>query len=74
MSGIYNYHPTIGHPNEFRIQTASQQPPHYFGGSQVLINLDPEGLAKQGIIGEGIKTGVNKNIYRHKGITSIRRY
>jgi hypothetical protein len=40
MSGVYNYHPTIDEPQSFPIQTASQQKPFYFGGSQVPINLN----------------------------------
>lgn len=50
MSGVYNYHPTIDEPMSFPIQTASQQPPFYFGGSQVPINL---GLKPQ-MKGEGM--------------------
>ena len=50
MSGYYNYHPTIDEPQSFQVQTASQQKPFYFGGSQVPINL---GLKPQ-MIGEGI--------------------
>jgi hypothetical protein len=73
MSGYYNYHPTIEHPGDFRVQTASQQPPFYFGGSQVLVNLVPEKLASQSIKGEGIHKSFNSKIFRHKGLTSIKR-
>ena len=52
MSGYYNYHPTISKPGEWTVQTASQQPPFYFGGSQVLVNiLPPDELMK----GNGLK-------------------
>jgi len=47
MSGFYNYHPTISEPGSFPVQTASQQKPFYFGGSQVPINLHPEKLIKE---------------------------
>lgn len=41
-SGIYNYHPKVAHPNAiFPVQMASdtEQPPFFFGGSQVPMNL-----------------------------------
>jgi hypothetical protein len=41
-SGIYNYHPKVAHPNAvFPVQMASdtEQPPFFFGGSQVPVNL-----------------------------------
>lgn len=50
MSGYYNYHPTIDEPQSFQVQTASQQPPFYFGASQVPLNL---GL-KNHMLGDGL--------------------
>jgi hypothetical protein len=40
-SGIYNYHPKVEHPKAVMTQMASDchQPPFFFGGSQVPINL-----------------------------------
>lgn len=57
MSGVYNYHPTIDEPGSFPVQTASQQAPFYFGGSQVPINL---GLKPQ-MKGEGMG---KKHLYK----------
>lgn len=56
MSGYYNYHPTIAEPQTFAVQTASQQAPFHFGGSQVPINLHPEKLIKESqSTGSGLK-------------------
>lgn len=55
MSGFYNYHPTISEPGKFTIQTASQQPPFYFGGSQVPVNLGIEKTNNESI-GNGLKS------------------
>lgn len=67
MSGIYNYHPTIGNPEEFTVQTKSQQKPFYFGGSQVPINLDMNNT-NLNITGEGFgKKHIAKMIYKPKG-------
>ncbi len=64
MSGYYNYHPTIEKPGTFKVQTASQQAPFYFGGSQVPLSL---GLDNH-IYGEGIgkKKYISKMIYKPK--------
>lgn len=59
MSGYYNYHPTISHPGSFQVQTASQQKPFYFGGSQVPININP---SLGTINGSGIKH-IDKKLY-----------
>ena len=53
MSGYYNYHPTISEPGSYQVQTASQQKPFFFGGSQVPVNLHPEKLIHESK-GEGI--------------------
>jgi len=36
---IYMYFPSIVDPKAFQVQTASQQPPFYFGGSNVPLAL-----------------------------------
>jgi hypothetical protein len=67
MSGIYNYHPTIAEPESFKVQTASQQKPYYFGGSQVPINLGLENT-NLNITGQGLgKKHISKMIYKPKG-------
>jgi hypothetical protein len=40
-AGIYNYHPKVDNPNQTFNQMKSDtfQPPFYFGGSQVPVNL-----------------------------------
>jgi hypothetical protein len=45
-AGIYNYHPKVEHPDKIfpQMKSTTEQPPFFFGGSQVPINL-------------GIKTG-----------------
>lgn len=53
MSGYYNYHPTIEEPDVFLVQTASQQKPFYFGGSQVPVNLNLSKTNLQ-VKGEGL--------------------
>jgi hypothetical protein len=69
MSGFYNYHPTITDPGAFKVQTASQQKPFYFGGSQVPINLNLKPQAS----GEGLgKKHLHKVIYKAK--TPLRKY
>ena len=50
MSGVYNYHIKVENPTKMLPQMASHQPPFYFGGSQVPINL---GL-KNHMLGEGL--------------------
>jgi hypothetical protein len=70
MSGFYNYHPTIARPQEFLVQTASQQPPFYFGGSQVPVNLNPSQVAKEGMEGNGLTT---KNKYSKIYIPSYKK-
>ena len=61
MSGVYNYHPTIDEPRSFPVQTASQQKPFYFGGSQVPINL---GIEPQ-MNGKGVgKKHLSKLVYK----------
>lgn len=67
MSGIYNYHPTIAEPGAFKTQTASQQKPFYFGGSQVPVNLELSDT-NLNIKGEGLgKKHLSKIIYKPKG-------
>ena len=53
-SGIYSYWPKVNHPNaEFRQMTSGgYQPPFFFGGSQVPVNL---GLDTHEIAGSGIQ-------------------
>lgn len=41
MSGVYNYHPTIDNPSAHYPAQDSQQPPFFFGGSQVPVSLHP---------------------------------
>jgi hypothetical protein len=48
-AGIYNYHPKVEHPNQMFYQMDSNQPPFYFGGSQVPINTNV-------IHGTGVRT------------------
>jgi len=40
-AGIYNYHPKVDNPNKifYQMESGEYQPPFYFGGSQVPINL-----------------------------------
>jgi len=49
-AGIYNYNPKVTHPNAVipQMASASHQPPFFFGGSQIPVNL--------GIKGSGFKT------------------
>lgn len=69
MSGYYNYHPTIDKPESFQVQTASQQKPFYFGGSQVPVNLN----LKPQLSGSGVgKKHLQKLVYRTK--TPLRKY
>jgi hypothetical protein len=50
MSGFYNYHPKVNHPNEIfpQMESGGFQPPFFFGGAQV-----PTAL---GIKGNGFQT------------------
>ena len=49
-AGIYNYHPKVAHPNKIfhQMESGGFQPPFYFGGSQVPVNL--------GFQGQGLKS------------------
>lgn len=40
-AGIYNFHPKVEHPNSVfpQMESGEYQPPFYFGGSQVPVNL-----------------------------------
>ena len=69
MSGIYNYHPTIAEPEKFTIQTASQQKPFFFGGSQVPINLD---LSHHDMQGQGIGSKCKQSISEGKGLGKLK--
>jgi hypothetical protein len=70
MSGYYNYHPTIDEPGSFPVQTASQQKPFYFGGSQVPVNLGINNTNLH-IQGNGLKH-IHKTVFRPR--TSLRKY
>ena len=90
-SGIYNYHPKVAHPNSVLPQMTSDefQPPFYFGGSQVPINLGiaigsgihtpyishVEHMKALSAKGRGIETTVQKNhkIYLPKHMSTIRK-
>lgn len=45
MSGFYNYWPKVNHPDEVfpQMDSASHQPPFFFGGSQVPTALGIKG-------------------------------
>lgn len=45
MSGFYNYHPKVNHPNEIfpQMESGGFQPHFYFGGSQVPTALGIKG-------------------------------
>ena len=45
MSGFYNYWPKVNHPDEIfaQMNSASHQPPFFFGGSQVPTALGIQG-------------------------------
>lgn len=64
-AGIYNYHPKVAHPNKVFPQMASDthQPPFFFGGSQVPINL---GLAT----GSGVHTPYISHIEHMKSMNT----
>jgi len=55
-AGIYNYHPKVEHPNKIfsQMESQSQQPSFYFGGSQV------ELYEQNNIHGDGLKTHHSK--------------
>ena len=59
-AGIYNYHPKVAHPNKIfgQMESDCYQPPWYFGGSQVPVNL--------GISGSGFKSQYKTSIDRDK--------
>ena len=40
-SGIYNFHPKVANPGKvfYQMESDTFQPPFYFGGSQVPVNL-----------------------------------
>jgi len=74
-AGIYNYHPTVGHFKDFPIQTASQQKPFYFGGSQVPVNLQTKYHEEDRSKGQGLSK--HKVFYPHtRGVnqTYIKKY
>lgn len=65
MSGIYNYHPVVNSPmNNYTVQTATQQPPFYFGASQVPINLFENKPSKTDISvkGTGLRSALSKKM------------
>jgi hypothetical protein len=59
-AGIYNYNPKVTHPDAVlpQMASASHQPPFFFGGSQIPINI--------GIKGSGFKTSYVNSIERPK--------
>jgi len=61
-SGIYNYHPKVEHPNSVLYQMDSNQPPFYFGGSQVPVNLHLD------THGSGFRTSHNSSIDKMKNL------
>ncbi len=67
-SGIYNYHPVISQgPGRFFSQLSSQQPPFFFGGSQIPSTLgftSGSGLqtSYRSSVIDGLVKPVNKNI------------
>jgi hypothetical protein len=64
-AGIYNAWPAIIHGTEdyLKNQMKSQQLPHYFGGSQVPINLHSQHISGNGILGT-IAKDVGKQLIR----------
>lgn len=70
--GIYNYHIKIDHPDKRFPQMDSQQPPHFFGGSQVPIMLgtphhlqsEVNYLMSNKAIGSGLYASRSNRIYR----------
>jgi len=64
-AGIYNYHPKVEHPNKVFPQMTSDgfQPPFFFGGSQVPVNL---GIAT----GSGIHTPYISHIDHMKALSA----
>ena len=63
-SGTYNYHPKVAQPNKvfYQMESSTFQPPFFFGGSQVPINL--------GIEGQGFKTGYVSHLDRMKRLST----
>ena len=90
-AGIYNYHPKVEHPNKVFSQMTSDgfQPPFYFGGSQVPVNLGIstgsgihtpyishiDHMKALSCKGRGLETTVQKNhkIYLPKHIKTIKK-
>jgi hypothetical protein len=72
MSGIYNYHVKVEHPNKILPQMSSYQPPHFFGGSQVPINLniphnkqmEVDYMMSNNPIGSGLYVSKHRNVMR----------
>lgn len=64
-AGIYNAWPSIIHGTEdyLKNQMKSQQPPHYFGGSQIPINLHSHHISGNGILST-IAKDVGKQLIR----------
>ena len=89
-AGTYNYHPKVAHPNKIfpQMESDEYQPPFFFGGSQVPVNLGYEGsgfrsshvshldqMKHLSTQGRGIHTTAQKynKIYLPKHMSTIKR-